>query len=103
MKMMMLVMAPADGIVQYEMLEGSVLNAGDLIARLDLDDPAASQVLCLMFKHACVCALQPWNYLILSTFVLINDWHLQPYASAGSTNCVTISSLVHCSITHDIV
>jgi acetyl-CoA carboxylase/biotin carboxylase 1 len=39
MKMVMPLLAPAPGKVAFKMPEGSLLTAGDLIARLDLDDP----------------------------------------------------------------
>lgn len=42
MKMVMPLLAPAPGKVAFKMPEGSLLTAGDLIARLDLDDPGAS-------------------------------------------------------------
>ena len=38
MKMVMPLLAPAAGVVQFAMLEGAVLAAGDLVARLQLDD-----------------------------------------------------------------
>ena len=41
MKMMMALLAPASGAVHFQLPEGSVLTPGQLIARLDLDDPAA--------------------------------------------------------------
>ncbi|EFN59405.1 hypothetical protein CHLNCDRAFT_56737 [Chlorella variabilis] len=41
MKMMMPLLAPASGKVHFQLPEGSVLTPGQLIARLDLDDPAA--------------------------------------------------------------
>ncbi len=41
MKMMMTLLAPAAGMVHFQLPEGSVLAPGQLIARLDLDDPAA--------------------------------------------------------------
>ncbi len=41
MKMMMPLVSPAAGVLAFAVPEGSVLNSGDLIARLDLDDPAA--------------------------------------------------------------
>ena len=44
MKMMMALMAPADGIIKFRMLEGSALSAGDQVAQLELDNPAAAQV-----------------------------------------------------------
>ena len=43
MKMVMTLLAPADGLVHFQQLEGSLLSAGDLIARLELDNPAAAQ------------------------------------------------------------
>ena len=43
MKMVMTLLAPADGLVHFQQLEGSLLSAGDLIARLQLDNPAAAQ------------------------------------------------------------
>ena len=39
MKMMMPVLAPASGHIRFCVNEGAALAAGDLIARLDLDDP----------------------------------------------------------------
>ena len=42
--MVMAVVAPTNGIVHFKMLEGSLLTAGDLVARLDLDDPVSAQV-----------------------------------------------------------
>lgn len=45
MKMVMTLLTPANGHVRFQMLEGSLLTPGDLIARLDLENPdAASQV-----------------------------------------------------------
>ncbi|KAL4426359.1 hypothetical protein ABPG77_004653 [Micractinium sp. CCAP 211/92] len=41
MKMMMTLLAPASGKVHFQLPEGSVLSPGQLIARLELDDPAA--------------------------------------------------------------
>lgn len=41
MKMMMTLLAPAAGVVHFQLPEGSVLVPGQLIARMDLDDPAA--------------------------------------------------------------
>lgn len=41
MKMMMPMLAPASGRIDFLLPEGSVLAAGDVIARLDLDDPAS--------------------------------------------------------------
>jgi acetyl-CoA carboxylase/biotin carboxylase 1 len=41
MKMVMTLLAPASGRVRFQLPEGSVLAPGQLIARLDLDDPAA--------------------------------------------------------------
>ena len=41
MKMVMTLLAPASGKVHFQLPEGSVLVPGQLIARLDLDDPAA--------------------------------------------------------------
>jgi acetyl-CoA carboxylase/biotin carboxylase 1 len=40
MKMFLTLRAPESGLVENVMLEGSVLNVGDLIARLTLDDPS---------------------------------------------------------------
>lgn len=41
MKMMMPLLAPASGTITFELPEGAVLAAGDVIARLDLDDPSS--------------------------------------------------------------
>lgn len=41
MKMCMPLLSPASGVVHCMMSEGQALQAGDLIARLDLDDPSA--------------------------------------------------------------
>ncbi|KAL4859471.1 Acetyl-CoA carboxylase 1 [Chlorella vulgaris] len=41
MKMVMPLLAPAGGRVHFQLPEGSVLSPGQLIARLELDDPAA--------------------------------------------------------------
>lgn len=41
MKMLLTVLSPAAGHVHYKLLPGAVMKAGDLIARLDLDDPAS--------------------------------------------------------------
>ena len=41
MKMFMPMLAPAAGALRWRLPEGSVLAAGDLIATLDLTDPAA--------------------------------------------------------------
>ena len=45
MKMMMPVLTPAAGMVHLVLPEGSVLAAGDLIARMELDDAAAVRLL----------------------------------------------------------
>ena len=47
MKMVMALTAPTDGTVHFKMLEGSLLTAGDLVARLDLDDAVAVSVRCI--------------------------------------------------------
>ncbi|XP_062103312.1 TOM1-like protein 3 [Humulus lupulus] len=39
--MCMPLLSPASGIIQFEMSEGQAMQAGELIARLDLDDPSA--------------------------------------------------------------
>ncbi|XP_062099435.1 acetyl-CoA carboxylase 1-like isoform X1 [Humulus lupulus] len=41
MKMCMPLLSPASGIIQFNMSEGQAMQAGELIARLDLDDPSA--------------------------------------------------------------
>lgn len=41
MKMLMALLTPATGKINFQLPEGAVLSAGDLIAVLDLDDPAA--------------------------------------------------------------
>lgn len=41
MKMCMPLLSPASGIIQFKMSEGQAMQAGELIARLDLDDPSA--------------------------------------------------------------
>ena len=41
MKMMMPLLAPAAGVISFSVPEGAVLLAGDLIGRLQLDDPNA--------------------------------------------------------------
>ena len=41
MKMLMPLLTPAAGVVHMELPEGSVLLPGQLIGRLDLDDPSA--------------------------------------------------------------
>jgi hypothetical protein len=41
MKMMMTLMAPAEGVLNRRLPEGAVLTPGMLIAQLELDDPAA--------------------------------------------------------------
>jgi acetyl-CoA carboxylase / biotin carboxylase 1 len=41
MKMIMPLLTPAAGKVHFQLPEGSVLNSGDLIASMDLDDPEA--------------------------------------------------------------
>lgn len=41
MKMCMPLLSPASGIIQFQMSEGQAMQAGELIARLDLDDPSA--------------------------------------------------------------
>ncbi|KAL1121333.1 hypothetical protein V6Z11_D01G225500 [Gossypium hirsutum] len=41
MKMCMPLLSPASGIIQIKISEGQALQAGELIARLDLDDPSA--------------------------------------------------------------
>ena len=39
MKMIMPLLSPAPGKITYELLPGAIMKSGDLIARLDLDDP----------------------------------------------------------------
>nr|XP_043614929.1 acetyl-CoA carboxylase 1-like isoform X2 [Erigeron canadensis] len=41
MKMCMPLLSPASGVIQFKMSEGQAMHAGELIARLDLDDPSA--------------------------------------------------------------
>ncbi|KAF7816939.1 acetyl-CoA carboxylase 1-like [Senna tora] len=41
MKMCMPLLSPASGVVHFKMSEGQAMQAGELIARLDLDDPSA--------------------------------------------------------------
>ncbi|XP_074264154.1 acetyl-CoA carboxylase 1-like [Silene latifolia] len=41
MKMCMPLLSPAAGMIQFTMSEGQAMQAGELIARLDLDDPSA--------------------------------------------------------------
>ena len=41
MKMLMPLLAPAAGVLSFVVPEGAVLGAGDLIGRLELDDPNA--------------------------------------------------------------
>nr|XP_043619198.1 acetyl-CoA carboxylase 1-like [Erigeron canadensis] len=41
MKMCMPLLSPAAGVIQFKMSEGQAMQAGELIARLDLDDPSA--------------------------------------------------------------
>ncbi|KAI8004243.1 Acetyl-CoA carboxylase 1 [Camellia lanceoleosa] len=41
MKMCMPLLSPASGIIRFKMSEGQPMQAGELIARLDLDDPSA--------------------------------------------------------------
>ena len=41
MKMVMPLLTPATGKINFQLPEGAVLTAGDLIAVLDLDDPGA--------------------------------------------------------------
>ncbi|XP_060973718.1 acetyl-CoA carboxylase 1-like isoform X1 [Cannabis sativa] len=41
MKMCMPLLSPASGIIRFKMSEGQAIQAGELIARLDLDDPSA--------------------------------------------------------------
>lgn len=41
MKMCMPLLSPASGVLQFKMSEGQAMQAGELIARLDLDDPSA--------------------------------------------------------------
>jgi acetyl-CoA carboxylase/biotin carboxylase 1 len=41
MKMLMPLLTPATGKINFQLPEGAVLTAGDLIAVLDLDDPGA--------------------------------------------------------------
>ena len=43
MKMVMTLVAPASGKIFYQALEGSPLSSGDMIARLELDNPDAAQ------------------------------------------------------------
>lgn len=41
MKMCMPLLSPASGVIRFKMSEGQAMQAGELIARLDLDDPSA--------------------------------------------------------------
>ncbi|KAI4337725.1 hypothetical protein L6164_016106 [Bauhinia variegata] len=41
MKMCMPLLSPASGFIHFKMSEGQAMQAGELIARLDLDDPSA--------------------------------------------------------------
>ncbi|PQM41468.1 acetyl-CoA carboxylase 1-like [Prunus yedoensis var. nudiflora] len=41
MKMCMPLLSPASGAIHFKMSEGQAMQAGQLIARLDLDDPSA--------------------------------------------------------------
>lgn len=41
MKMIMPLLAPASGKIRFVLPEGSVMNSGDLIATMELDDPEA--------------------------------------------------------------
>ena len=41
MKMVMPLLAPAAGVLRPQVIGGAVIKAGDLIARLELDNPAA--------------------------------------------------------------
>ncbi|KAJ8762688.1 hypothetical protein K2173_011168 [Erythroxylum novogranatense] len=41
MKMCMPLLSPASGVIHFKMSEGEAMQAGELIARLDLDDPSA--------------------------------------------------------------
>ncbi|KAK9134330.1 hypothetical protein Syun_013660 [Stephania yunnanensis] len=41
MKMCMPLLLPASGVIHFKITEGQAMQAGDLIARLDLDDPSA--------------------------------------------------------------
>ncbi|KAJ0732929.1 putative ligase [Helianthus annuus] len=41
MKMCMPLLSPSSGVIQFKMSEGQAMQAGELIARLDLDDPSA--------------------------------------------------------------
>ncbi|GLT74451.1 hypothetical protein SLA2020_462490 [Shorea laevis] len=41
MKMCMPLLSPASGVIQFKMSEGQAMQAGELIARLNLDDPSA--------------------------------------------------------------
>lgn len=41
MKMCMPLLSPASGLIHFKMSEGQAMQAGDFIARLDLDDPSA--------------------------------------------------------------
>ncbi|KAM7516793.1 hypothetical protein LguiA_006376 [Lonicera macranthoides] len=41
MKMCMPLLSPASGVIQFKMSEGQAMQSGELIARLELDDPSA--------------------------------------------------------------
>lgn len=41
MKMCMPLLSPSSGVIHFKMSEGQAMQAGELIARLDLDDPSA--------------------------------------------------------------
>ena len=45
MKMLMPLLTPAAGRIEFQLPEGAVLASGDLIARLDLDDAGAVRTL----------------------------------------------------------
>ncbi|KAI7996926.1 Acetyl-CoA carboxylase 1 [Camellia lanceoleosa] len=53
MKMCMPLLSPASGIIHFLMSEGQAMQAGELIARLDLDDPSANaaQMILAGYEH----------------------------------------------------
>ncbi|KAJ9545853.1 hypothetical protein OSB04_025560 [Centaurea solstitialis] len=62
MKMCMPLLSPASGVIHFKLSEGQAMQAGELIARLDLDDPSAVRKQSLFMEAFLFLGLRP-HYL----------------------------------------
>jgi acetyl-CoA carboxylase/biotin carboxylase 1 len=63
MKMVMPVVAPAAGMITFLIPEGSSMSAGDLMARLELDDPTKVSICGSPACESCLCIIQAtWTH-----------------------------------------